>query len=170
MKTQSTARLVSIAFLVAIALGICSVTAETLPPLKALNLEQTQGEVRVLLLRAGKINATNDAKPLVLTFAVEVPAKGAFSDLHFNSADEITLTTQGKPIKMNSFSGSLIDFKDLSRQNELTRPMVKEGKQMIAEEIVLKDINLDVHSIDVKFHFLWRGNKMNFVFKDVPLN
>jgi len=49
MKTQSITRLVSIAFLVAIALGICSVTAETLAQLKPLNLVQSQGEDRDVL-------------------------------------------------------------------------------------------------------------------------
>ena len=41
---------------------------------------------------------------------------------------------------------------------------------MIAEEIALKDTSLDAKQMDVKFHFLWRGNEMNFVFKDTPLN
>ena len=170
MKTQSKACLISIVPLVAIALGICFATAENPKPLKALNLEQSQGEVRVILLRAGWTASTNNAKPLVITCAIEVPVKGAFSDLHFNSADEIALTGHGKAVEFHSVSSATMDLKDLPRQSELTRPATREGRAMIAEELTLNDIHLDAKQIDVKLHFLWRGNEMNFDFKDVPLN
>ena len=139
-------------------------------PLKPLNLEQTHSEVRVVLLRAGQMVSTNNQPEFVVTYIVEVPNKGAFSDLHFYSTNEIALAVRGKPFEFQGFSSSAMDFKDLPRQEELSRPGARDGKSMIAQDIVFQGLKVDSKKIDVKLQFTWRGNKMRFDFKDVPLN
>ena len=140
-------------------------------PLKPLNLEQTRSEVRVVLLRAGQVVSTNNQMQFVVTYVVEVPAKGAFSDLSFNSNNEITLVVKEKPIEFHGeSSSSAMDFKELPRQSELIKPAAKEGKEMLAQEIVFKDLKIEAKQLDVKLQFAWRGNERVFDFKDVPLN
>jgi len=151
--------------------SLCLCFAGQSAALKPLNLEQTRGEVRVVLLRAGQVVLTNNQTQFVVTYVVEVPAKGAFSDLSFSSNTEITLAVKGKPIEFQGeSSSSAMDFKELSRQNELIKPVVKEGKEMLAQENVFKDLIVEAKKLDVKLQFTWRGNERVFDFKDVPLN
>ncbi len=150
---------------------LCLGAAKQPAPLKPLNLEQVQGEVRIVLLRAGQVVLTNNQMQFVVTYVVEVPRKGAFSDLSFSSSNEITLAVKGKPIEFHGeSSSSAMDFKELSRQNELIKPVVKEGKEMLAQENVFKDLKIEAKKLDVKLQFTWRGNERVFDFKDVPLN
>ncbi len=140
-------------------------------PAKALNLEKSRGEVRVVLLRVGQVVSTNDHQMFAVTYVVEVPRKGAFSDLHFSSDMEITLAAHGKPVEFHGGTSSgAMDFKELPRQSELSKPATKEGKAMLAKEIVFEGLKVEAKKIDVRLQFSWRGSDMLFDFKDVPLN
>jgi len=152
----------------ALSLGIAGLAAA---PIKPLNLEQNHGEVRVILLRAGQVVLSNHLPVFVVTYVVEVPTNGAFSDLHFSSSNDITLGVRGKPIAISCpVSTGSMDFNKLPRQNELIRPSERAGKVMLAQETVFDGLNVDAPKIDVKLQFTWRKNPMLFDFKDVPLN
>ena len=116
-----------------------------------LNFEKVQGEVRVVLLRAGQVPSTNGQTAFVVTYIVEIPMKGAFSDLHFSSDKEVSIEVRGKPIKFSgSTSGSSSDFKDLPGQSELTKPVGREGMAMLAQERIFKDLKIDAKTVDLR--------------------
>jgi hypothetical protein len=134
------------------------------------NQEQTQGEVRVILLRVSQLIVSNQPN-FVVTYAVEIPVKGAFADLHFSSDKELALSVKGKPLYFpGSFSSTSMDFKALPRQNELIKPKVHEGKAMLAEEIVIAGLKVKASHVDLKIQFSWRGTEMKFDFQGVPTN
>jgi hypothetical protein len=150
---------------------LCPAFAGQSVPLKPLNQEKIQGEVRVILLRAGKIITLKNEEQTVVTYAIEIPQTGAFSDLSFSSNDEIAFSAKGKAIECEGPSGSTaMGFDDLPRQDELSKPKVASGKAMLAEEIVFRRLKTDAEKVDVKLKFTWRGNKLTFDFKEVALN
>jgi hypothetical protein len=142
--------------------------------LKQINLESTQGEVRVVLLRAGQMISANGQIQFVATYAVEIPKHGAFSDLHFYSTNELTLGVNGKPVEFNKFSSSTMGFDELHQKTDLSKPETTKGKAMITEDVVIGnldgDLKIDAKTVDVIVQFDWRKNPMKFDFKDVPLN
>jgi hypothetical protein len=145
--------------------------AQPKPALRPLNLEQTQGDVRVVLLRAGRVTSASNRLDLVVTYAVEVPTNGAFSDLQFSSADEIALVVHGKLVDFHgNASTAAMDFEQLPRAGEVTRPKARPGKVMLAQETVFPGLKIDAEKMEVKLHFTWRGHARCFDFKDVPLN
>lgn len=156
----------------AVLLGLlCPVSAGQAEPLKPLNQEKTQGEVRVVLLRAGKVISSEKEAQWVVTYGVEVPLKGAFSDLAFSSEDEVALSVKGKNINSwGDFGSGSMGFDDLPRQGELRKPEVAPGKAMLAEDVVFRGLKIDAEKLDVKIRFTWRGSPLTFDFKDVPLN
>lgn len=164
----------AIAAFVAVIASTCLSFAGQSASLKQLNLETTQGEVRVVLLRAGQVISTNGQIQFVATYAVEIPKKGAFSDLHFYSTNELTLAVHGKPVEFSSISGSSMGFDELHQKTDLIEPETTKGKAMITEDIVIGnldgDLKLDAKKADAIVQFDWRKNPMKFVFKDVPLN
>jgi hypothetical protein len=145
--------------------------AEPQAQLKPLNLEQIHGEVRAVLLRTGQVISTTNPLEFVVTYVVEVPTNGAFSDLHFSSDKEIALGIRGKPVVFHgSISTISMEFKKLPRQSELTEPKERAGKAMLAQETVFHGLKIDARKIDLRLRFDWRGREMLFDFKDVPLN
>jgi hypothetical protein len=171
MKTQANRIIATSVILLTLMATICLGFAGQSAALKPLNLEQTQGEVRVVLLRAGQVVSTNNQIQFIVTYVVEIPKKGAFADLHFSSNDEIALVVKGKPVEFyGESSSSAMDFKELPRQNELIKPKAIEGREMLAQDIVFKDLKIEARKFDVKLKFSWRGNERSFDFKDVPLN
>jgi hypothetical protein len=169
MKTQIKSIVTVKASLVAAFASISLGIAGQQTPVKSLNLEQTRGNVRVVLLRAGRLISTNGQPEVVVTYVVEVPNKGAFSDLHFSLDNECILAVRGKPLECRGSSSSM-GFKDLPRQNELSKLVAREGRSMLAEEILFRSLKMEAKKIDVKLQFSWRGQEMVFDFKDVPLN
>ena len=168
MKTRI--KLISTA-MVAVFVGICLSSAVGRKLTKALNLESTIGDVRVVLLRVGPVISTNGPRSFAVTYAVEVPAEGAFSDLHFKSATQITLSVRGKPVQFgDGFSSGAMDFTQLPRQDELMRPATREGKAMLAMDVEIENVKIKAKKVDVKIQFAWRGKEQKFEFKDVPLN
>jgi hypothetical protein len=94
--------------------SFCLAEAGQSLPLKPLNQEMTQGEVRVVLLRAGKVSSSEHEAQWVVTYGIEVPQKGAFSDLGFSSADEVTLAVKGKAVEgLGGWSSGAMGFDDL---------------------------------------------------------
>jgi hypothetical protein len=136
---------------------------------RKVSLEQTQGDVRVVLLRAGAITSPTNQDSVEVTYVVEIPLKGAFSDLSFGS-DEVTLTANGKPLNVSrQVTGSAMGFDKLPRQNELIKPVVRSGKAMIAEEVLFEGVNVRSKKVNVKIQFSWRGQPFTFTFKDLTL-
>jgi hypothetical protein len=164
----------AIAAFVAVIASSCLGFASQPALLKQLNLEITQGEVRVILLRAGQVVSTKGQTQFVATYAVEIPSQGAFSDLHFYSTNELNLTVSGQVVKFSKFSGSAMGFDELQEKTDLHKLETTKGKSMITEDILIGnvegDLKLDAKKADVIVQFDWRKNPMKFVFKDVSLN
>jgi len=160
-----------VAALATLFVSLCLGVTAQFAPLKPLNLEKTREQVRVVLLRAGQVISTNSQPEFVVTYVVEIPSKGAFSDLHFYSTNEIELKANGKVIEWNGgFSSSAMGFNDLPRQNELSKPKELPGKAMLAQDMVFSGLKVNAKKIDVNLQFTWRGSQQVFDFKDVPLN
>lgn len=105
----------------------------------------------------------------MVTYGVEVPQKGAFSDLIFGSTEEVAASAGGKPITATKGSSSLsTGFKDLPRLGEMTEPLISQGRAMIAEEVVWEGTVVESKTVDLKIQFKWRGGDRVFNFKDVP--
>ena len=170
MKFKTKTIKFAIAAFVAVIASSCLGFASQLAPLKQLNLEITQGEVRVVLLRAGQVISTNGQIQFVATYAVEIPDKGAFSDLHFYSNTELNLAVNGKPVEFNNIESSEMGFDELLQKTDLNKLETHTGKAMIAQDVVIKDLKIDAKMVDVIVQFDWRKNPMKFDFKDVPLN
>ena len=81
MKKQIRSISAFIATLCVILVAGCSPSAEAPDATRKLNPDVSQGQVRVVLLRVGPVVSTNDRPTFVVTYGVEVPAEGAFSDL-----------------------------------------------------------------------------------------
>ena len=169
MNIPAKAMMTLSAALAVLSAPLCPVSAGQAVPLKPLNLEKTQGEVRVVLLRAGKITSSEKEAQWVVTYAVEIPQKGAFSDLGFSSEDEVAVSVKGKAVEcQGGFGSGSMGFDDLPRKGELSRPKVAPGNAMIAEDVVFRGLNIEAEKLDVKLKFTWRGTKLAFDFKDVP--
>ncbi|MBI3878625.1 MAG: hypothetical protein HY301_00975 [Verrucomicrobia bacterium] len=135
------------------------------------NLEKTHGDVRVVLLRIGQVVTSTNKPKFVVTYVVEIPKEGAFSDLHFRSDKELRLFVRGKPLEPHGeVSSGAMGFEKLPRRDELTKPTLHEGKAMIAQNIELTEFNVREKKLDVKIEFTWRGKEMSFDFKDVPMD
>jgi hypothetical protein len=134
------------------------------------NLEKTQGEVRVILLRVGNVIASNQKPGFGVTFAIEVPQQGAFSDLSIRSNEEVALAVNGRPVKIPgaSSSGSM-GIDKLPRQHELVLPTVPKGRATLGEQVEFEGLTIDAKKIDVTIRFSWRKQEMTFAFKDVPV-
>jgi hypothetical protein len=168
---QTKPRMAMMTALAALLVLLCLGATKQPAPLKPLNLEKIQGQVRVVLLRAGQVGLTNNQPEFIVTYVVEIPSKGAFSDLHFYSTNEIELKVNGKTIEWRGgFSSGAMGFNDLPRQNELSKPKELPGKSMLAQDTVFDGLKIDAKKIDVKLQFTWRGSQQVFEFKDVPLN
>ena len=159
----------------AVIVSTCLVFAKQPVKLKQLNLEITHGEVRVILLRAGQVVSTNGQKQFVATYAVEIPDKGAFSDLHLSSDTALNLAVRGQAIAFSFSKGNTcMGFEDLQKETGLQMPETTKGKAICADELLIGnldgDFKIDSKKVDVIVQFDWRKNPQKFVFKDVPLN
>ncbi|MBL9172555.1 MAG: hypothetical protein JNL10_03385 [Verrucomicrobiales bacterium] len=132
--------------------------------------ELRQSEVRVVLLRVGPRTSSTSQPTFQVTYGVEVPATGAFSDLGFKGNDEIALLVRGKPIPLpGGFSSSAMGFGELSSRGELRKPTLQEGKAMIFEDITFPALQIDAGHLDLRIQFSWRGTPLRFDFEDVPV-
>src|SRR5690349_2084765 len=87
----------TVAALFAIFVAAWTGTAQKVPPQPT--LEKTQGEVRVVVLRVANFTSLSREPAFEVTYGIEIPQKGAFSDLSIRSSDEVALTAKGKPVK-----------------------------------------------------------------------
>lgn len=130
----------------------------------------TQGQVRVVLLRACPDASVADQSTFVVTYGVEVPTDGAFSDLSFSSNDEIALLVRGKPVAFRSgFSSAAMGFGDLPRQTELRQPALPEGRAMLFQDLTFPDLEIEAKHMDIRLRFSWRGSSRSFDFQGVPV-
>lgn len=151
------------------ATGLAGLAQQTVPNQKP-NLEKTQGEVRVILLRVGGVIASNQKPGFGVTFAIEVPQQGAFSDLSIRSNDEVTLTVNGSPVKIpGAVSSGSMGIDKLPRQQELVLPTVPKGRATFGEQVEFEGLTIDAKKIDVAIRFSWRKQEMTFTFKNVPV-
>ena len=113
---------------------------------------------------------TNGQTGFAVTFAVEVPQKGAFADLAFSSDTEVVLIEGGKPLTPPGFSGVMYgSFKQIPFGKELSEPAATEGKSMCVEDVVFTGIAVHARKIDVRIQFSWRGTAQRFDFKNVAV-
>jgi hypothetical protein len=134
------------------------------------NLERSNQQVRVVLMRVGPNISTNGQKEFVVTFGIEVPKEGAFSDLHIDS-NEVELAVGGKLVIFQGETASTsTGFENLPRKQELSKPATTEGKSMIFEDVVFKPLQIDAKQVDLKIQFSWRGTSLRFDFKNVPVD
>jgi hypothetical protein len=139
-------------------------------PTATLPIEQSHGDVRVILMRVGQIRSPDNKPAIEVTYAVEIPQQGAFSDLHFFSNNEVTLAIDGKPVQPpGGFSSSSLGLDELPRKHELQKPEVRQGKAMIGQEVVVEGVQTQSRSIDVQLRFSWRHQQLAFSFPDVAL-
>jgi len=170
MKTQIRSISAFIAALCVILVAGCNPPAEVPDATRKLKPDVSQGQVRVVLLRVGPVVSTNDRPTFVVTYGVEVPAEGAFSDLTFNSNDEIALVVHGKPLDYyGELSSGAMGFDALPRQSELSKPAIQQGKAMIFQDIVFTGLVVDAKQLEVRLQFSWRGTPLRFSFENVPV-
>jgi hypothetical protein len=132
--------------------------------------EMSRGEVRVILLRIGNSVTTNNLPCFEVTYAVEVPKKGAFADLHFGKSEEVTLSVKGVPIKGAQGTSSLATgIENLPRPAELSRPSAQAEKAILGEHVEFTGLKVKEKNIDIVIRFDWRGQKLEFPFKSVPI-
>jgi hypothetical protein len=144
------------------------------PPKPAISsprfLERTNGPVRGVLLRAGFDGPPGSGGAFGVTYGIEVPQPGAFSDLHIRSDQEASLTVQGKPVPFHggtvSCSGG---FNELRHKAELAMPRVGPGKAMLFEQVDWLGLKLDAVKVDVRIQFSWRKTPLRFDFANVEV-
>ncbi len=157
--------------LVAMLASAIPATAGDLQTARKANLEMSQGDVRVILLRTRSVVLTNGQSGFAVTFAVEVPQKGAFSDLAFSSDTEVVLIEGGKLLTPPGFSGMMYgSFKQLPFRNELIEPATTDGNAMCVEDVVFTGIAVHARKIDIRIQFSWRGSPQRFDFKNVVVD
>lgn len=143
-------------------------TAQKVPPEPT--LEKTQGEVRVVVLRVANFTSLNQEPAFEVTYGIEIPQKGAFSDLSIRSSDEVALTANGQPVPTpGAVSSHSMGMDRLPRQHELVLPSVAKGKAMLGEQVEFQGLRVHAKKIDVTIRFSWRGKEMTFAFEDVPV-
>jgi len=172
MKTQIRSISAFNAALCVILVAGCNPPAEVPDATRKLKPDVSQGQVRVVLLRVGPVVSTNDRPTFVVTYGVEVPTEGAFSDLSFNTKDEIALVVHGKPLDdalLGELSSGAMGFDALPRQSELSKPAIQQGKAMIFQDTVFTGLVVDAKQLEVRLQFSWRGTPLRFSFENVPV-
>ena len=136
------------------------------------SFEKTIGEVRIVLIRVGYLNGADGDRVFTVTYAIEVPQKGAFSDLKFSSEDEVVLSVKGKPIADKDFkeiSSLSAAVEKLPAAAGMKLPVEGKGRAILGEEVDFKGLKIMGDRLDVKIRFSWRGQTMAASFQDVPV-
>jgi len=190
MKTQIKSIVVIVATLAVISCGVFFARAEKQKPLATYNPEQMQGDVKVVLLRVGKLTMFTDkcfsdsrvaqtiGEPVFLvSYLVEVPKKGAFSGLALKGSQGLDIIHDGhsiigqtEPGLIKAFDGSSEAFKNLSSRPDLRDRTIPDDKAGMVEEDTLQGLNVSADHVDLQIKFGWNGEDLIFNFKDVPLN
>jgi hypothetical protein len=117
---------------------------------KKSDFEISQGDVRVILLRTVNSVSTNNEPVFEVTYAIEIPKKGAFSDLRFGKSEEITLSSKGVPIKdAHSLSSLSTSFETLPRSSELPRPVAQPEKAILGQHVQFTGLKIKEKQIDI---------------------
>ena len=175
---------------VAVIAGIVIAHAAKQNGIPAFNPEQTQGEVRVVLLRFERHTIYTDPKDpwrnrvmaekhksllalpqFKVTFWLEVPIEGAFGQVSMSTQDQLDILVDGKSILDGSgTSGGTMGFEDLPHYHELRRMSAPEGKAGICEECYSEGECIPTGPVDIRFKIKWKGQDKVFLFKNVPVN
>ena len=159
-------------------------------PLATYNPEQIQGDVKVVLLRVGKLTMFTDkcfsdsqftqtiGEPVFLVnYLVEVPKKGAFAGLTLRGSQGLDIIRDGhsiigqtEPGLIKAFNGDSQAFEKLSSRPDLRGRTIPDDKAALVEEDTLQGLNVSADQVDLHIKFGWNGKNMVFTFKDVPLN
>jgi hypothetical protein len=132
--------------------------------------ELSRGDVRVILLRAENIITTNQEPAFEVTFAVEVPRKGAFADLAFGKIEQVKLSAKGKPITGRSdVSCIAAGIENLPRADKLARPVAQADKSILGEHVQFTGLKVKEKKIDITIQFHWRGELQTFPFESVSI-
>ena len=131
--------------------------------------EMSRGDVRVILLRVGNSTTTNNQPAFEVTYAVEIPKKGAFSDLKFKG-EEITLAAKGVPIQGATEVSSLsTGIENLPRPSELDHPTAQPEKAILGQHVEFTGLKVKEKTVDLTIRFTWRDRQLEFPFKSVPV-
>jgi hypothetical protein len=175
---------------VAVIAGIVIAQAAKQKSIPAFNPEQTQGEVRVVLLRLERHTIYTDphdpwrnrvmaedhkrlsALPFFkVTFWLEVPREGAFGQVSMSTQDQLDILVDGKSILDGSgTSGGTMGFEDLPHHNELRQMSAPEGRAGICAECYSEGESIPTGPVDIRFKIKWKGVDKVFLFKNVPVN
>jgi hypothetical protein len=148
-----------------LACELVSVAAEKKP-----DAEMSKGDVRVILLRAGNALTTNKEPFFEVTYAVEVPKKGAFGGLHFGKSEEVTLSANGAVIKgARGVSSLSAGIETLPGASELAVPTAGPEKAILGQHVEFAGLKVKEEKIDITIRFDWQGRPLEFPFKGVAV-
>ncbi len=159
-------------------------------PLATYNPEQIQGDVKIVLLRVGKLTMFTDkcfsdlrsarmiGEPVfMVTYLVEVPKRGAFSGLAFRSNDQLdvihdghSIASQTEPGLVKGFDGHSESFEALASCVYLRDRVIPNDGAAMIEEDTLQGLKVSADVIDLQIKFGWNGKDLVFTFRNVPLN
>jgi len=163
--------------------------AQQSPP-EPFNAEQTQGDVKVVLLEVAQLTVFTDkwhsdpqasgvsaAPAFKVTCLIEVPATEAASALVLNPTNSVQVAVEGKsaadelvPGISGGSSSSSMGFEQSCVKSYLNRPQTPAGRTALVEETVLRGMKIDADHVDLSLTLNWKKKDMVFEFKDVPVN
>ena len=171
-------------------IGGCRPEVAQQSPPEPFSAEQTQGDVKVVLLEVAQLTVFTDkwhsdpqasgvsaAPAFKVTCLIEVPAAAAASALILNPTNSVQITVEGKPaadelvpgISGVSSSHSM-EFEQSCLKSYLNRPPTPAGRTAVVEETVLQGMKIDADHVDLSLTLNWKKKDMVFEFKEVPVN
>ena len=174
----------------ALFIGGCRPNVPPQSPSETYNPEQTQGEVRVVLLEVGQLTVFTDkwhsdpaesgvsAAPVFkVTYLVEVPEADGFGALAINTSNSVQIAVEDKVVSDEAVPEIVRDsssvaggFDQSSVKSYLSRPKTPAGKTGLVEETVLRGLRIEADHVDLTINLNWKKRNMTFDFKDVPVN
>jgi hypothetical protein len=152
--------------------------------------EQTQGEIRVVLLEVAQLTVFTDkwrgdaqasgvsAVPAFkVTYLVEVPEADASGALVINSNNSVQIVVEGKVVSDEAVPGIVpgilvgsMGFGESSVRSYLNQPKTPAGRSALVEETILRGLRIEADHVDLTLSLSWKKKNMVFDFKDVPVN
>jgi hypothetical protein len=187
ITTRMATAMVAVAALLA---GGCRPSVPPQSPSEKYNPEQTQGEVRIVLLEVGQLTVFTDkwhsdpavtgisAAPVFkVTYLVEVPEADGFGALAINSSNSVQVAVEGEVVSNEAVpeivrsSSSVVGVFDQSGvKSYLSQPKTPAGRTALVEETVLRGLRIEADHVDLTISLSWKKKNMVFDFKDVPVN
>jgi hypothetical protein len=180
----------ALAAVTALLAGGCRPNIPPQSPSEKYNPEQTQGEVRVVLLEAGQLTVFTDkwnsdaqasgvsaAPAFKVTYLIEVPEADAFSALALNTTNLLQIAVEGKIVSdeavpgiVRGISSDSRGFGESSVRSYLSQPKTPAGRRALIEETVLHGVRIEADHVDLTLRLNWKKKDMVFNFNDVPVN